>query len=60
MKADERLLTLCEKFAELDEDEKDQILEFSRIIGSVKKSDVCQNAKPSSVSEVIENENNRT
>jgi len=32
MKADERLETLCEEFAKLDEDEKDKILEFSQTL----------------------------
>ena len=54
MKADERLLVLCEEFADLDEDEKEQILEFSQAIGSIKKSNSRQNTKtkPPSVSEV--------
>jgi hypothetical protein len=30
MKADKRLETLCEEFTELDESEKDTILEFSK------------------------------
>ena len=59
MKADERLLVLCEEFAKLDEDEKDKILEISQAMaGSVKKDKACKNTKSSSVSKVKKNESN--